>query len=99
MQIEKIYDSEKLTLKVTGRLDSTNFQDLEKEANASIDSIKELEFDFTDLEYLSSAGLRVLLSAQKKMNSKGKMTVSHANNAVKDIFRITGFSEILTIID
>ena len=97
MQIEKKLDGEKLTLKVIGRLDTNTSPDLE--AALKLEDVKEVFFDFSELEYISSAGLRILLTVQKTMMScGGKMTVSNANESVKSVFEITGCSDIFTII-
>ena len=86
-----------LDLVLEGRLDTTTSPDLEEALAASLDGVSELVFDFTKLDYLSSAGLRVLLSAQKRMNKQGSMKLVHVNDAVKEVFEITGFADFLTI--
>jgi anti-sigma B factor antagonist len=91
-------EGEKLTVKLEGRLDTTTSPELESELGMNLDGIKELVFDFNDLEYLSSAGLRVLLNAQKTMNQQGEMKVTGVSDAVKEIFDVTGFSDILTVV-
>ena len=91
-------EGEKLTVKLEGRLDTTTSPELESELGMNLDGIKELVFDFNGLEYLSSAGLRVLLNAQKKMNQQGEMKVTGVSDAVKEIFDVTGFSDILTVV-
>ncbi len=88
-----------LLVTVSGRLDTTTAPQLEQELNASLDEVTELVLDFTDLEYLSSAGLRVLLSAQKRMNQQGSMVVKNVNPIIMEVFDITGFSGILTIVN
>ena len=97
MTITKNAEGTKLTLSIEGRLDTVTAPELEKELKDSLDSVKELVMDFEKLEYISSAGLRVLLSAQKVMNGKGTMKVTHVDEAVMEIFEVTGFSDILTI--
>lgn len=97
MEIIKTSDASKLTLALTGRLDTTTAPSLEAELAASLDGVTELVFDFEKLEYISSAGLRVLLSAQKKMNACGKMTIKNVCDDINEVFEITGFSDILTI--
>ena len=97
MTINKKLDGSKLTVALEGRLDTTTAPDLEKELNASYDGVTELEFDFADLDYISSAGLRVLLAAQKKMNKQGGMVIHNAKKEILEIFEVTGFSDILTI--
>lgn len=86
LNIEKNTEEKNLELKLTGRLDTTTAPDLEKEIKESIDGIEKLTIDFTSLEYISSAGLRVLLSAQKTMNKQGSMVVRNASDEVKGIF-------------
>ncbi len=91
-------EGEKLTVKLEGRLDTTTSPELESELRMNLDGIKELVFDFNGLEYLSSAGLRVLLNAQKTMNQQGEMKVTGVSDGVKEIFDVTGFSDILTVV-
>ena len=86
LNIEKNTEEKNLELKLTGRLDTTTAPDLEKEIKESIDGIEKLTIDFTSLEYISSAGLCVLLSAQKTMNKQGSMVVRNASDEVKGIF-------------
>lgn len=97
MQINKIKNENQLTLALEGRLDTTTSPALEEELNNSVDGINELVFDFEKLEYISSAGLRVLLAAQKKMNVQGKMVIKNVCSDIQEIFDITGFSDILTV--
>ena len=80
-----------------GRLDTVTAPELEKELKTSLDGITELRMDFEKLDYISSAGLRVLLSAQKQMNKQGTMTLHHVNQTILEIFEVTGFSDILTV--
>lgn len=80
-----------------GRLDTTTAPNLEKELKSSLDDVTELIMDFEKLEYISSAGLRVLLSAQKTMNKQGEMKLIHVSDTIMEIFKVTGFSDILTI--
>ena len=97
MLIEKQLDDGRLTLKVDGRLDTNTSADLE--AELQLDGVREIVFDFSGLEYISSAGLRVLMTAQKAMMScDGKMSVLSPNETVKSIFDITGMSSIFTIV-
>lgn len=98
MTITKESSGNELKVTVAGRLDTTTAPELESELKASLDGIEELTLDFKDLEYISSAGLRVLLATQKIMNNQGTMTVSSVNDVVMEIFEVTGFSEILNII-
>ena len=97
MTIEKTSEGTELTLALTGRLDTTTAPQLETELKRSIAGMESLILDFAGLEYLSSAGLRVLLAAQKVMNKQGKMVIRHVNETISEVFEITGFSDILTI--
>ena len=97
MTIEQILDGKKMTLLLEGRLDTTTAPQLEADLKTDLNGVEELLMDFEKLEYLSSAGLRVLLSAQKTMNKQGKMVICHVNETIRDVFEVTGFSEILTI--
>ena len=97
LTIEKNLNATALTVTLTGRLDTTTAPDLEKELKASLDGVTELTFDLAALEYISSAGLRVLLSAQKTMNRQGTMKLTHVNETIMEIFEVTGFSDILTV--
>ena len=97
MNIEKIVDGKKLTIALTGRMDTTTAPELDAELKQSISDIKELVLDFARLEYLSSAGLRVLLAAQKVMNRQGSMVVKNVNETIMEIFEVTGFVDVLTI--
>ncbi len=97
LTINKQGNNAALTIALVGRLDTITSPDLEKELQASLGGVKELTFDFEQLEYISSAGLRVLLSAQKIMNKQGSMTITHVNETVMEIFEVTGFSDILTV--
>lgn len=97
MTINKNAEGTQLTISLEGRLDTTTAPQLEAELKNSINGIESLIMDFEKLEYLSSAGLRVLLSAQKVMNKQGKMVIHNVNDTIQEIFEITGFSDILTI--
>ena len=97
MTIEKYAENEKLTLKISGRLDTTTAPDLEKEIGDSLEGVEELIMDMEGLEYISSAGLRVILKAQKQMNTQGSMKLVNVNDSVLEVFDITGFIDILTI--
>ncbi|MCR4605689.1 MAG: STAS domain-containing protein [Eubacterium sp.] len=97
LNINKTAEGSKLTIALEGRLDTTTAPDLEKEVKENLDGVTELVFDMKDLEYISSAGLRVLLSAQKVMNKAGKMTVTNVSDSINEIFEVTGFSDILSI--
>ena len=97
MTINKISDGEKLTVAITGRLDTNSSPKLEAELRQSVGGVAELVFDFSEVEYISSAGLRVLLAAQKVMNRKGSMKLVGVSDEIQEVFEITGFSDILTI--
>lgn len=97
MIIEKMTNGSELTIALTGRLDTTTAPRLEAELKQSIGGVTLLVLDFAALEYLSSAGLRVLLAAQKVMNKQGEMIVRHVNETISEIFEVTGFSDVLTI--
>ena len=97
LNITKNTNASELTVSLTGRLDTTTAPELEKELKASLDGVSALTIDMAALEYISSAGLRVLLSAQKAMNQQGEMKVVHVGDTIMEIFEVTGFSDILTI--
>ena len=80
-----------------GRLDTTTAPQLEAELKGALDGVTELSMDFEKLEYLSSAGLRVLLAVQKTMNRQGRMVIRHVNETIREVFEVTGFIDILTI--
>ena len=98
MTITKNATDSTLRIALEGRLDTNTAPQLEAELKASLPGVTELELDFSSLEYISSAGLRVLLSAQKTMNKQGKMTIHHVNETIMEVFEITGFVDILTIV-
>ena len=97
MTIAKTSEGTKLTLALEGRLDTTTAPQLEAEVKGALTGVTELVMDFSQLEYLSSAGLRVILAAQKIMNKQGKMVIRHVNETILEVFEVTGFSDILTI--
>ncbi len=97
MTIEKKINGTELYIELGGRMDTTTAPQLEVELKREIGGMERLVFDFAQLEYLSSAGLRVLLSAQKVMNKQGEMVIKNVNSTIMDIFEVTGFSDILTI--
>ena len=97
MEIKKNSTGNTLNISLNGRLDTTTAPMLESELNESIAGVSELILDFADLEYISSAGLRLLLAGQKRMNKQGSMILRHVNNDINDVLEITGFSDILTI--
>lgn len=97
MTIEKTLNGNELTVNLIGRLDTTTAPQLDSELKQNISGVEKLVLDFAALEYLSSAGLRVLLATQKVMNKQGEMLIRNVNDTIQDIFEVTGFSEILTI--
>ena len=97
LNIEKKTNGTELTVALTGRLDTTTAPELEKELKENLDGVTALVIDMAALEYISSAGLRVLLSAQKIMGKQGEMKVTHVSETIMEIFEVTGFSDILTI--
>ena len=97
MTIDKQINGSELTLSLTGRLDTTTAPELEAVIKENIAGVTNLVMDFAGLEYLSSAGLRVILSAQKTMNKHGEMVIRNVNETINEVFEITGFIDILTI--
>lgn len=97
MTIEKQLNGASAILIVSGRLDTQTAPELEKELNATVAGLKDLTFDMAGLEYISSAGLRVILKAQKIMNAQGSMKLVGVNDSIMEVFDITGFLDILTI--
>lgn len=97
MKIAKTQKGNSLCFALEGRLDTNTAPELEAEIKGSIDGVEELTIDMQGLDYLSSAGLRVLLGAQKTMNKQGNMRVTHVNDTIMEIFEVTGFADILTI--
>ena len=96
MKIDKSLNGNELTITLEGRLDTNTVGELEKEIE-TLDGIESLIFDLKNLDYISSAGLRVILALQKIMNNKGSIKIKNAKDNVKEVFEITGFREILTI--
>lgn len=97
LNIETTAENGKVLLALEGRLDTLSSPELEQQLNALLPGCEVLTLDLKKLDYLSSAGLRVLLSAQKRMNGRGSMIVKNVGEVVMDIFEVTGFNEILTI--
>ena len=97
MMIEKMINGTATVLKIVGRLDTTTAPELEATIDGCVAGIKELVLDCSELEYVSSAGLRVILKAQKLMNTQGTMKLTHVNETIMEVFDITGFADILTI--
>ena len=97
LNIEKNKNGTDFAIALEGRLDTTTAPQLEKELKEDVNGVTELTFDFAKLEYISSAGLRVLLSSQKIMNKQGHMVIRNVNDDIMEIFEVTGFSDILDI--
>jgi anti-sigma B factor antagonist len=98
MDINKQLIGTELIVGLVGRLDTITSPQLEKELQASLPGVTELYFDFSALDYISSAGLRVMLGAQKRMNAQGTMTIGNVSDAIMEIFVMTGFAGIMTIV-
>ncbi len=97
MNIQKSSHNNSLTFSISGRIDTSTSPKLEQELKNSINDCTELTFDFAQVEYISSAGLRVLLSAQKTMNKQGSMKLKNVHENIMEIFEVTGFTDILNI--
>ena len=97
MTITQEKSGSKLTPHIAGRIDTKTAPELEQTVLEALEGLTELTFDLRETAYISSAGLRILLIAQKRMNKQGKMTVTNANSDLMDILEVTGFSDILTI--
>ena len=98
LNIEKTVENANAVLCLAGRLDTTTAPELEETLRKVLPDLKDLTLDFTDLDYISSAGLRVLLAAQKTMTKQGKMKLCGVNETIMEIFDITGFTDVLNII-
>ena len=98
LNITKTIENGKAALTLEGRLDTVTAPELDKELKGALEGVSELTLDFAKLEYVSSAGLRVLLAAQKEMNKRGVMKLTHVGETVMEIFEVTGFADILTIV-
>ncbi|MBP9988848.1 MAG: STAS domain-containing protein [Ruminococcus sp.] len=97
LNIIKNPEGTKLTMSLEGRLDTTTAPQLENEISTSLEGVTELVFDFAKLEYISSAGLRIMLSAQKVMNKQGEMVIKNVCDDIVEVFEITGFADIMNI--
>ena len=97
LNINKTIENGKAAFSLEGRLDTVSAPELEAELKDALDGVSELTLDLEKLEYISSAGLRVLLAVQKEMNKRGTMKVTHVGETIMEIFEVTGFSDILTI--
>lgn len=98
LKITKTAEAGKLTAALEGRLDTTTAPQLEAELKDALPGVTDLTIDMNQLEYISSAGLRVLLSAQKTMNKQGEMKITGVSDVIMEIFEVTGFSDILSIV-
>ena len=98
LNINKAIENGTAAFSLEGRLDTVSAPELEAELKDALDGVSELTLDLEKLEYISSAGLRVLLAAQKDMNKRGAMKIAHVGETIMEIFEVTGFSEILTIV-
>ena len=97
MDIEKQKDGKKLNIKLVGRLDTKTAPKLKESLEDSLNGVEELTFDLSELIYVSSAGLRIILSTQKRMNKQGSMKVTNVQDIVMEVFESTGFVDVLTI--
>ncbi len=97
MTIEKKSSGTELLMAISGRMDTSTAPQFEAELKSSLDGVEKLVLDFENLEYVSSAGLRVILAAQKIMNKQGKMVIKNVGEVIAEVFEITGFVDILTI--
>lgn len=97
LDIKKTIENGKALFVLSGRIDTVTAPQLDQEIKASINGVTELTLDFKKIDYISSAGLRVLLAAQKVMGKQGEMKILNANETVMEIFEVTGFSDIFTI--
>ncbi|MBO5825051.1 MAG: STAS domain-containing protein [Treponema sp.] len=97
MTIDRNVDGAKTQLKISGRLDTSTAPELESTIDACLSGVEELIIDFEGLEYVSSAGLRVILKTQKVMNKQGSMKIINVNDTIMEVFDITGFADVLTI--
>ena len=97
LNIRKTIENGNAVFSLEGRLDTVTAPELEKELKESFGGLRDLTLDFSKLEYISSAGLRVLLAAQKVMNQQGSLKITNVNETIMEIFEVTGFMDILTI--
>ncbi len=97
MEITKNLVGTTLTMAISGRLDASNAQSLTDELNKSLDGVTDLVFDFANLKYIASAGLRALLMAQKRMNKQGSMKICHVDETVMEVLEMTGFADLMNI--
>ncbi|MBQ9487695.1 MAG: STAS domain-containing protein [Selenomonadaceae bacterium] len=97
MEVKKELQGTTLTVQISGRLDASNAAELTKELNTSLNGVKDLILDFNGLEYVASAGLRVLLTAQKRMNKQGSMKIRNVSDTVMEVLEMTGFADLMNI--
>lgn len=97
MEIKKNLDGEKLTVELVGRLDAVTAIEFDKDMATALVDVKNLTLDFAKLDYIASAGLRILLKLQKKMTNKGSMKIININPEVREVLDMTGFSKLLTL--
>ena len=97
LNIKSQKNASELTVALSGRLDTNTAPELEKTLNTSLEGVNTLFINMEKLDYISSAGLRVLLAAQKTMNKQGEMKIKNVNETILEIFEVTGFNDILTI--
>ena len=97
MKIHQTRTGNELVIALEERLDTLTAPELEATLKTALNGVESLVFDFSKLDYISSAGLRVLLSAQKVMNRQGSMKVTHVNETIMEVFEVTGFADILTV--
>lgn len=97
MEVKKELQGTTLTVQISGRLDASNAAELTNELNASLGGVKDLILDFNGLEYVASAGLRVLLTAQKRMNKQGSMKIRNVSDTVMEVLEMTGFADLMNI--
>ena len=98
MNVNKIQDGKNVTFEVEGRLDTITAPDMDEQLNEVIDDVENITFDFKNLEYISSAGLRILLNTHKELGKRGTMKILNANEDIMEIFELTGFDNIFTIV-
>ena len=97
MEIKKERDGEKLTVELIGRLDAVTAIQLDKDISKSLDDVKDLTIDLANLDYIASAGLRILLKLQKRMNDQGNMQIKNVKREVREVLDMTGFSRLLSM--
>ena len=97
LEVKKKTENDAVVISLIGRLETTTVSNCEQEIKSSLEGTKDLTIDLSELEYISSAGLRVLLSVQKIMNKQGKMRIRNVKDYVMEVFEITGFSDIMDI--